>query len=43
MDNITVVLAPFPLARPTTAAEEDSNMTQAGLVADAGQYSAEHA
>ena len=31
MDNITVVLAPFPLAAsPATAAEEDSAMTEAG-------------
>jgi serine/threonine protein phosphatase PrpC len=43
MDNITVVLAPFPLAGPATAAGEDAGPAEAGLVAEAGQYSAEHA
>jgi len=43
MDNITVVLAPFPLAGPATAAERDSAMTEAGFTADVDQYSEEHA
>jgi len=43
MDNITVVLAPFPLAGPATVAEEDSAMTEAGFTADVDRYSEEHA
>jgi len=43
MDNITVVLAPFPLARPAKVAEEDSAVTEAGFTADVDQHSEEHA
>jgi serine/threonine protein phosphatase PrpC len=37
MDNITVVLAPFPLAEPAMVAGEDDALVEAGFTSDAGQ------
>jgi PPM family protein phosphatase len=37
MDNITVVLAPFPLAGSATVAGEDSAMTEAGFTSNVDQ------
>jgi hypothetical protein len=42
MDNITVVLAPFPLAEPAMVAGEDDALVEAGFTSDAGQEPKEH-